>query len=116
MVIRVVLAAALVAAASPLGAQQLPYVLGNLTGVPDRPPMPEPLLPQQPGPQIGYDVSGLLYNRTPDYLALGYDLEGLTGTVATHRVIRDYGPLDYEFEGLVRTNHRPAGLAVRDAD
>lgn len=121
MVIRVVFAAALFCATPPLAAQQLPYVLGNLTGIPDAAPPPTPLLPPTPepepiGPQIAYDITGLLYNRTPDYLALGYDLEGLTGSVATHRVIRDYGPLDYELEGLVRANDRPGGFATRDAD
>ncbi|MGP1353505.1 MAG: hypothetical protein ACTS1Z_09290 [Parasphingopyxis sp.] len=124
MVIRVVSAAALLCATPPLAAQQLPYVLGNLTGIPDSAPSPAPLLspmpepaePQPLGPQIAYDVTGLLYNRTPDYLALGYDLEGLTGSVATHRVIRDYGPLEYEFEGLVRAHDRPGGFATRDAN
>lgn len=124
MVIRVVFAAALFCATPPLAAQQLPYVLGNLTGIPDSAPPPAPLLPPTPapaepeplGPQFAYDVTGLLYNRTPDYLALGYDLEGLTGSIATHRVIRDYGPLEYEFEGLVRANDIRGGSATLDAD
>ncbi|WP_299324141.1 hypothetical protein [Parasphingopyxis sp.] len=121
MVTRVVFAAALLCATSPLAAQQLPYILGNLTGIPEAAPPPTPLLPPTPepeprGPQIAYDVSSLLYNRTPDYLALGYDLEGLTGSVATHRVIRDYGPLDYEFEGLVRANDLRGGAATRAGD
>lgn len=50
---------------------------------------------------MSYDVSGLLYERVPDHIALGYRLEGLTGSVPAYRVVRDVGPLEYELRGLV---------------
>lgn len=97
MVIRVVSAFAVLATASAAAAQTLPYEIANLTGVPASAP---PVAAR--APFIGYDMAGLLYDRMPDHHALGYDMERITGGVATHRTIRDYGPLDYDIEGLVR--------------
>lgn len=50
---------------------------------------------------MGYDMGGLLYERTPDHVALGYRLEGLTGSIPAYRVIREVGPLEYELRGLL---------------
>lgn len=90
MVIRVVFALAAAALAVPaLAADRLPYDIVNFTRTPAY------------APQIGYDVGGLLYDRVPDHVALGYRLDGLTGVQPTYRVIRDYGPLDYDTDGLL---------------
>ncbi|MGP1346318.1 MAG: hypothetical protein ACTS3F_06585 [Phycisphaerales bacterium] len=90
MVIRVVFALAAAALAVPaLAADRLPYDIVNFTRTPAH------------APQIGYDVGGLLYDRVPDHVALGYRLDGLTGMQPTYRVIRDYGPLDYDTDGLL---------------
>lgn len=86
MVIRVVFALALLAAAAaPATAQRAPANLIDMSR----------------GGMLRYDFDGLLFERAPDHVSLGYDLEGLTGTVATYRMIRDYGPLDYNLEGLI---------------
>ncbi len=94
MVIRVVSALAAAAIAVPaMAVDRLPYDMGFFT--PSLAPEP------QQGPQIGYDMGGLLYERTPDHIALGYRLDGLTGSVPAYRVVRDVGPLEYKLEGLV---------------
>ncbi|QLC25241.1 hypothetical protein HFP57_09565 [Parasphingopyxis algicola] len=90
MVIRVVSALAAAAVAFPAAAaERLPYDIVNFTRTPAY------------APQIGYDVGGLLYDRVPDHVALGYRLDGLTGTVPAYRIIRDVGPLDYDTDGLL---------------
>ena len=43
----------------------------------------------------------MLYDRTPDHAALGYRTEEITGGTAAHRIVRDYGPLDYDTDGLL---------------
>ena len=101
MVIRVVFALAAVAFAFPaLAADKLSYEIANFSHSAVR------------GPQIGYDVSGLLYERTPDHIALGYRLEGLTGSVPTYRVVRDVGPLDYELQGLLFAQSGASGMLI----
>lgn len=82
-----------------MAADRLPYDLGFFMPI----LAPEP----QRGPHIGYDISGLLYERAPDHIALGYRLDGLTGSVPAYRVVRDVGPLEYKLEGLVHAV--PAG-------
>lgn len=121
MVIRVVLAAAaLASAAMPAAAQQpLPYDIDNFFSVrgeaAPRAPVaaPEPqvqprqqrepisLLPVRRGPRIAYNLDGLFFNRVPDYVALGYRLEGLTDYVPPYRDGRDVTPLRYELDNLL---------------
>lgn len=101
MVIRVVFVLAAAAIAVPaLAADRLPYDMTSLVHPPGH------------TPQIGYDVSGLLYERTPDHVALGYRLEGLTGSVAAYRVVRDVGPLEYELMGLVYAGSGARGISM----
>ena len=89
MVIRVVSLLAIAALAAPAAAETLPYDIANFYRTPAY------------SPEIGYDVSSLLYDRTPDHAALGYRSEAITGGTATHRIVRDYGPLDYNTDGLL---------------
>jgi hypothetical protein len=105
MVIRVVSALAAVAISVPaMAADKLPYDLGFFIQAPTQEP--------QRGPQISYDISGLLYERAPDHIALGYRLEGLTGSVPAYRVVRDVGPLEYKLEGLVHADPAGRSLAI----
>ncbi|MEM8694931.1 MAG: hypothetical protein AAGE05_02790 [Pseudomonadota bacterium] len=76
-----------------MAAERLPYDIVNFTRTPAY------------APQIGYEVSALLYDRVPDHIALGYRLEGLTGSVPTYRQIRDFGPLEYQMEGLLNAHY-----------
>jgi hypothetical protein len=100
MVIRVVFALAAAAIAFPaLAADKLSYDIVNFSRTPAN------------TPQIGYDVSGLLYARAPDHVALGYRLDGLTGSVPAYRVVRDVGPLDYELKGLLYA-HRGVSMGA----
>ncbi|RED17477.1 hypothetical protein [Parasphingopyxis lamellibrachiae] len=104
MVIRVVSALVAAAMAFPASAaEKLPYDIANFGFGPSQTVAPSAM--RSPGPQIAYDVSGLLYERMPDHVALGYRLEGLTGSVPAYRVVREVGPLEYKLEGLV---HAPA--------
>ena len=105
MVIRVVFALAATAISIPaMAGDRLPYDLGFFTQTVATEP--------QRGPQIGYDISGLLYERAPDHIALGYRLEGLTGSVPAYRVVRDVGPLEYKLEGLVQVVPAWQGVAT----
>ena len=90
MVIRVVSTLALLLAASPaLAVDRLPYDIMNFSRTPAY------------NPQISYDVTSLLFERVPDHAALGYRVDELTGSTASHRVIRDFGPLSYDMTGLL---------------
>lgn len=90
MVIRVVSALALILAASPaLAADRLPYDIMNFSRTPAY------------NPQISYDVTNLLFERVPDQVALGYRVDELTGSTASHREIRDFGSLSYDLTGLL---------------
>jgi len=109
MVIRVVSALAVAAIAFPaLAADRLPYDIANFSYS----PAPDPQKAPQSSPQIGYDVGGLLYERTPDHIALGYRLDGLTGSVPAYRVVRDVGPLDYELGGLLFAHSAAPGISI----
>lgn len=111
MVIRVVSALAVAAMAFPASAaEKLPYDIANFGFGPSRTADPSPV--RSAGPQIAYDVSGLLYERMPDHIALGYRIDGLTGSVPAYRVVRDVGPLEYELEGLVLAPAARPSLAV----
>ena len=77
------------ALAAPAAAETLPDDIANFYRTPAY------------SPEIGYDVSSLLFDRTPDHAALGYRTEAITGGTATHRIVRDYGPLDYNMDGLL---------------
>ena len=99
-------------------AQSLPYDLDNLVYPARAVRPPQSILPPtrpipvpQPAPRnrVDYDVDRLLFNRTPDYMALGYDLTGLTG-LPMQAERRDHGPLEYRLDGLVqaRTRFAPA--------
>ena len=89
MVTRVVSLLAVAGLAVPAAAESLPYDIGNFYRTPAY------------TPEISYDISSLLYDRTPDHAALGYRTDAITGGTATHRVVRDYGPLDYNTDGLL---------------
>lgn len=131
MVTRVVLPAILLAcAAMPAAAQQpLPYDIDNFFRVrgAEPPPTPEPepaprreirrepisLLPERRSPRIAYNLDGLFYNRVPDYVALGYRLDGLTDYVPRYRDGREVTPLRYEFDGLLyglRVSRMPSAV------
>ncbi|NNC72810.1 MAG: hypothetical protein HKN78_08025 [Sphingomonadaceae bacterium] len=121
MIFRVVLAAtALALITMPVAAQQpLPYDIDNFFRVKGEaaPPAPvaapeprveprqqrEPisLLPVRRVPRIAYNLDGLIFNRVPDYVALGYRLEGLTDYVPPYRDGRDVTPLRYELDNLL---------------
>ncbi|NNC71987.1 MAG: hypothetical protein HKN78_03830 [Sphingomonadaceae bacterium] len=123
MVFRVVLGAtALASAAIPAVAQQpLPYDIDNFFRVwgetpppvvqpqarPEARPRAQPrrepisLLPVRRGPRIAYNLDGLFFNRVPDYVALGYRLEGLTDYVPPYRDGRNVTPLRYELDNLL---------------
>ncbi|QLC22306.1 hypothetical protein HFP51_09020 [Parasphingopyxis sp. CP4] len=104
MVIRVVSLLAVAALAAPASAESLPYDIGNFYRTPAY------------TPEIGYDISSLLYDRTPDHAALGYRTEAITGGSATHRVVREYGPLDYDTDGLLAVIFAKAEIdETRDA-
>ena len=103
MVFRVVSLLAITALAAPAAAETLPYDIANFYRTPAY------------NPEIGYDVSSLLYDRTPDHAALGYRTEAITGGTATHRIVRDYGPLDYDTDGLLAVIYANAET-VRHSD
>lgn len=94
MVIRVVFAAALASIALPASAApkafDLPYDIADFFRTPSY------------RPQIAYDVDGLIFDRVPDHVSLGYRVQGLNGDyVRPFRRVRDVGPLPYDFENLV---------------
>lgn len=120
MVSRVVLAALLVGTPAAASAVQpvallpvpadgpLPYDLTGFVVEPAREtPVPQVLhgpLPKPAPPQIAarapldYRVDSALYDRTPDHLALRYDLSGFLPPIRRDPA---YGPLEYELGGLL---------------